>query len=281
MAQDFAKSYKLAGKETAKPRGAVVLEEPSPSKLNLIKLESLLGIKLPAWSWLALGLLAGSFLGYYLALAGLTSQLKTQQVELPPSSTATKQQLAKAATSPKFEFYTQLLTSEVEAPAIEAYKSTPREATDVPSYLVQAGSFNKYNDALKQQQRIRNLRFNKVQITPIETASGETWYRVHLGPSQDRRELARMQNTLNSAGIESLRIRVNLEETAQPVQAVKPASLSTVATEAKTAQETPAIKETPAAVQPTPVVPAIKPPAAIPTAPATPQDTSLEELGNL
>lgn len=254
MARDFANRYKLAGKETSKPRGAVVIEEPKPSKLSLINLESLLGIKLPAWSWLALGLLVGSLLGYYLALTSLTSQLKlqqldTSQVELANQPTATKtpsKSTAKPAHQPKFEFYTQLITNEVEAPSVEAYKSTPRQATDVPSYLIQAGAFNNFNDAAKQQERIKNLKLNSAEIKAIETASGETWYRIYVGPSQDRRELARMQNTLNAAGIDSIRIKLS----------------SVSANSSKiTQQEQPKIKA-----------------EVIET---TPKDTSLEELGNL
>lgn len=242
MAQDFAKHYSYAARSTqgtSTPRNsnstrstaqasnklaASSAAAADSSKLKFLYLQEFLGIKLPAWGWLASGLLIGSLVGYFIALAGIDNQLTTAQtlLTLEDSSQqvgANKLAMTKPAYMPEFEFYTELTRTEVEIPEIPAYKSTPREAVNLPEYLVQAGSFNNLNDAKRQLERISKLSLEKAKVSSVQTASGETWYRVQLGPEQDRRKLARTQNVLSKAGIDSLRIRVS---TPAPVAASVP-----------------------------------------------------------
>lgn len=220
MAQDFAsrqrKRNKPEGVEAPKSRGAVLrpAEEESASDFSL-------WARLPGWGWLAIGLV----LGFLVSQISQTSVLTPLQ-EKPPLATtdnpaaasqSSEKKAKKEATkptakqAPRFDFYTLLPESEVVAPEVEAYKSTPREAENQPRFMLQVGSFRSTADAKIQQERLKSLGFDRIRISEVETGSGDTWHRVQMGPYQDRRLLARAQNDLAKAGIDFMQLRLRDE----------------------------------------------------------------------
>lgn len=181
--------------------------------------------RLPGWGWLAIGLVAG----FLVANLG-ESSAPTPLQEKPPLALVeakdtlenevkvdaivpAKPSVEKPAEqpAPRFDFYTLLPESEVVAPEVEAYKSTPREAEDQPRYMLQVGSFRSNSDAKKQQERLKTLNYDNTRISEVKTASGDTWYRVQVGPYQDRRLLARAQNDLAKSGLDFMLLRLKDE----------------------------------------------------------------------
>lgn len=245
MAQDYASRQRkrikpepgaeAVEKTAPKTRGAVpnpVVEEEASVALNF-------WARLPGWGWLALGLVAG-FLVANLGQSSAPTPLQekpplavveeksTHQpivsqaaptVNKPVSSTSASQTAVKPAdkavdqSAPRFDFYTLLPESEVVAPEVAAYKSTPREAENQPRFMLQVGSFRSNADAKKQQERLKALNYDNTRISEAETATGDTWYRVQVGPYQDRRLLARAQNDLAKSGLDFMLLRLKDEAT--------------------------------------------------------------------
>lgn len=254
MARDYASRQRKrikpeAGAEAAekaapKTRGAVPrpVEEEADVAVEF-------WARLPGWGWLAIGLVAG-FLVANLGQPSAPTPLQEKpplafvetkdtvkddvkvEAKVPakpsvdkaaanPSAQSANSEVSKLADkevekpAPRFDFYTLLPESEVVAPEVEAYKSTPREAEDQPRYMLQVGSFRSSSDAKKQQERLKALNYDNTRISEIETASGDTWYRVQVGPYQDRRLLASVQNNLAKSGLDFMMLRLKDEPTPQ------------------------------------------------------------------
>lgn len=231
MARDYAsrqrkrikpETKEVETKAPAKARGAVArsIEEKTSSPLSIWS-------RLPGWGWLTLGI----FLGFLVAQFG-QSTAPTPLEEKPPLAVidpkATShpvekiEKVEKKEAAPRFDFYTLLPESEVVAPEVEAYKSTPREAANQPRYMVQVGSFRSQSDAKKQQERLKSLGFDQIQINEIETGSGDVWSRVQIGPYQDRRILARAQNDLAKAGLDFMLLKLRDEPLVEQSVVPKP-----------------------------------------------------------
>ncbi|TFH88383.1 SPOR domain-containing protein [Billgrantia azerbaijanica] len=74
-------------------------------------------------------------------------------------------------------------------------------------YMLQAASFRKAGDAEQLSNRLRSLSL-MAQVSQVQTAGGETWHRVQVGPYDDTRELNRAQDLMVTQGIEPLLIRL-------------------------------------------------------------------------
>jgi len=223
MAKDFASRQRKRNTpekaEAAKSRGA----SPRAAEENLPRLN--LWDRLPGWGWLMLGLIAG----FFIAVLGQSSS-QTPLQEKPPlvatdvnkasqAKSEEKSEKVSAASknqsTPRFDFYTLLPESEVVAPEIEAYKSTPREAKNQPRFMLQVGSFRSAADAKRQEERLKSLGYDRIRVSEVETGSGDTWHRVQVGPYQDRRLLARTQNDLAKAGLDFMLLRLRDEPLAE------------------------------------------------------------------
>lgn len=224
MARDFAsrqhKRTKAAeldkGVEATKVRGAVARSaEEKP-----IRGFSFWG-KLPGWGWLAMGLVIGFTVAQLSQTTGPTPLQEKPPLAIiksPPVATKTSDKKAgtvsseaAAQQSPRFDFYTLLPESEVVAPEVEAYKSTPREAENLPRFMLQVGSFRSAADANKLQERLKSLGYDQIRVSEVETGSGDIWHRVQIGPYQDRRLMARVQNNLAKAGLDFMLFRLRDE----------------------------------------------------------------------
>lgn len=224
MAKDFASRQRKRTTpektETTRSRGA------SPRTTEEEPADFVFWDRLPGWGWLTLGLVAG-FLAAILSQPSSQTPLqekppviaaevkKTPQAksEEAPKEAPTK---AKNQSTPRFDFYTLLPESEVVAPEVEAYKSTPREAKDQPRFMLQVGSFRSAADAKRQEERLKSLGYDRIRISEVETGSGDIWHRVQVGPYQDRRLLARAQNDLAKAGFDFMLLKLRDEPQVEP-----------------------------------------------------------------
>lgn len=143
----------------------------------------------------------------------------------PPAKTvsppAVHQQPAKASTPapqnttqstaeqpPRYEFYELLKKSEVQSPKVEAYKSTPKTAKMAQRYLLQAGSFRSQADAEKMRAQLLLSGLPNVQTSRSDGANG-TWYRVRLGPFDNRTQMRKAHNKLAKLHISPIAIKVD------------------------------------------------------------------------
>ena len=109
--------------------------------------------------------------------------------------------------SNRFEFYDMLKKSEVEAPQVEAYKSTPRDAKSEHTYLLQAGSFKNKADAERMRAQLILLGLPNVHTDTSKSDNGTLWYRVRLGPFENRSRLSKAYDKLVQQNIQPLRIK--------------------------------------------------------------------------
>lgn len=193
------------------------------------------GVSVPGWLWGLAGLVAGFALSQYFQESA--PPLATVMPKPPSSAPAPQngaatgqsanapQQPATAKPSmPTFEFYTLLPESEVIAPKVEAYHSTPRPeedsaandasegaeaaaATGSGSYVLQAASFRNASDAKGLAGRLQDLGL-LAKITKVQANGDQTWHRVQVGPYQDTRELSRARDLMTTQGIEPLMIKL-------------------------------------------------------------------------
>ncbi len=173
---------------------------------------------IPAWTWLLTGLTAGLFIAFLVYLAelapaahdaNLTALAKPTKAE----STADQKpkQKSKAAANkepkkPRFDFYTLLPKREVPVPDIPIEEMEPAEKF---SYLLQAGSFRRYEDADKLRAKLILMGLE----TNIETGTGrgeQTWHRILVGPFSSRSKLAKARSVLINKGINTMLIKRKL-----------------------------------------------------------------------
>ena len=216
MAQDFASRQRKRPAESmrsATPTAPPVVT-PSPAAADFWSM-------LPGWGWLIGGGVLGLLIGVLIASSEPASPLPevlerheavfdteglTRTPESEPAPTA-------VSSPPRFDFYTLLPEVEVIAPTVEAYQSTPRDATSAPRFMLQVGSFRQLQDAQRLEARLVTLGFEQIHIQAVETATGGIWHRVQIGPWQDRRLMARAQDQLARAGIEFMLLRLRDEPT--------------------------------------------------------------------
>ncbi len=114
-----------------------------------------------------------------------------------------------AAKQPKkYEFYELLPKSEVNPDLVAAYKSTPRDAKLDKNYLLQAGSFRNEADAEKMRAQLILSGLTNVKTDKSEGTNG-TWYRVRLGPFDNRSAMNQAQDKLAKLKISAMEIRMN------------------------------------------------------------------------
>lgn len=213
-----------ARKKPAPKRGASRPQAPMAKK------------QLPAWAWLACGLLIGGFVVFLATLEPGNEAVKrprdTQQT--PPAEPA--------APKPKYDFYTLLPESEVIVPPEPARPAppppkpapkpvTPQEAARIDTqraemalqgrvppppppvasaapapggsqFFLQAGSFPTKAQAESVRAQITLLG----QIARLEsgTVGDRTWHRVLVGPFASREQMGQAQQVLTGNGFNNL-----------------------------------------------------------------------------
>ena len=136
----------------------------------------------------------------------------------PPKPAAKTTSPAKPAPKPKapdsqtaeeerFEFYKMLPESEVKTDQVDAYQSTPKDAKLKYRYLLQAGSFRDPADAERMRAKLILLGLPNAHTSKVSGKNG-TWYRVRVGPFDNRSLLNRAQDKLVRQRIQPMEIKL-------------------------------------------------------------------------
>lgn len=160
-----------------------------------------------AWTFLAVGLLAGFFLGMLVPLSRVPPSPSVEVAE-SPSPAATEAAAPKSSTT-RFDFYTLLPEREVIVPVSETSAPSPPQPTNTPArpeqrtrFVLQAGSFRRAEDADRRRAQVLLLGLD-ARIEGVN-ANGDRWHRVIVGPFDERGPLDRARATLISENIDTL-----------------------------------------------------------------------------
>ncbi len=189
----------------------------------------------PGWAWLLLGLAlgaAGAALFYIshsrpspLAPApGQAQQAPATTAPAAPSQAAPAAQPPAAAPAPpqnNYDFYKLLKEGEVIIPEPEKGKAPVAPATPAPvppgtppavvpsgGFILQAGSYRSFEDADRVKASLALLGVDgRIEKAVLKT--GETWYRLRIGPLTDPQQVETLRARLKDNGINALLIRVD------------------------------------------------------------------------
>ncbi|WP_445156727.1 SPOR domain-containing protein [Halomonas sp. E14] len=131
----------------------------------------------------------------------IASTASPPTVNVPPPLDANAVTQAAPADDPIAQVIAANLRDEVNA--------TPASEAAAPAgtrYMLQAASFRQPQDAEQLRQRLRNLSL-VAQVSQVQSADGQTWHRVMVGPYDDTRELNRAEDLMVTQGITPLRHR--------------------------------------------------------------------------
>jgi len=189
----------------------------------------------PGWAWLLLGLAlgaAGAALFYISQnLPSPLAPLPGQAQQLPaPTAPATPDKAVPATQPPsvpeplanRFEFYELLKKGEVILPESDKSKApsapiapvpvpipdTPPADTPSGRFILQVGSYRSFEDADRVKANLALLGM-EARIEKAALKTGETWYRVRVGPLTDVRQMEALRAQMKANGINALLIRVD------------------------------------------------------------------------
>ena len=95
-----------------------------------------------------------------------------------------------------FTYGTMLKQAEVTPAYVPVYASTPKDPTKKTSHVLQVASFKSEVDARALQKRLIKKKLTNVQVTQSKAKLGSIWYRVMVGPFQNRSMLNKAQDIL-------------------------------------------------------------------------------------
>lgn len=130
-----------------------------------------------------------------------TASPPTPTVEVPPPLEPN----AAAEPTPEEDPIAQVIAANLR----DEVNATPAAEETAPAgtrYMLQAASFRQSEDAEQLRQRLRNLSL-MAQVSQVQSADGQTWHRVMVGPYEDTRELSRAEDLMTTQGITPLRHR--------------------------------------------------------------------------
>ena len=97
---------------------------------------------------------------------------------------------------PNFTFPVMLKKAKVTPSFVKAYESTPKDPTKKTSHILQVASFRTESDAKELKKRLIRKKLTNVQVTQSTAGSGTIWFRVMVGPFQNRSMLNKAQDIL-------------------------------------------------------------------------------------
>ena len=160
---------------------------------------------IPGWIWLIAGLLIGIITAFIINLEA--PQLTDAVVEVVkkeiPSAKSRYQAVPAEESADDFSFYNELENKVVEVPdeaPIKLKASDPNKR-----YIMQCGSFRKETSAETLKAQIAMNGF-AAHIRATKQKSGNTWYRVSLGPYKSKRTAERERHQLERNNINNCRI---------------------------------------------------------------------------
>lgn len=176
----------------------------------------------PGWVWMLFGLGVGLSVALALYLRDTVPPVtpvqatnRPAEVKTAPAAAPTAAVLdrngenSEEAPAQRFEFYNMLPSFEVVIPEQEADATPdrqPQAVVDPGIYVLQAGSFSRYEDA---DRRRAQLALQGIESTIQRVAIDErTYHRVRIGPIKDLDQLNLLRSRLRQANIDVLRIRL-------------------------------------------------------------------------
>ena len=123
----------------------------------------------------------------------------TQEAKLKPEpklETKLETKVIEQTSASDFTYGTMLKQAEVTPAYVPVYASTPKDPTKKTSHVLQVASFKSEVDARALQKRLINKKLTNVQVTQSKAKSGSIWYRVMVGPFQNRSMLNKAQDIL-------------------------------------------------------------------------------------
>ncbi len=113
--------------------------------------------------------------------------------------------------SPKFDFYKILPEIEVPVPEWEFSERAGGEAADRAlgsgTYLLQVGSFKRYEDADRVKAELA-LQGITASIQRVVINGEDVWFRVHLGPLSSEREIRAMRQKLMESEMDFILLKI-------------------------------------------------------------------------
>ena len=104
--------------------------------------------------------------------------------------------LTDKTTTPDFTYSVILKQTEVKPAHVKVYESTPKDPTKKTSHVLQVASFKSERDAKELQSKLIKKKLANVQVTQSTAESGSIWFRVMVGPFQNRSMLNKAQDVL-------------------------------------------------------------------------------------
>ena len=104
--------------------------------------------------------------------------------------------LTEKTTTPDFTYSVILKQTEVKPAHVKVYESTPKDPTKKTNHVLQVASFKSERDAKELQSKLIKKKLANVQVTQSTAESGSIWFRVMVGPFQNRSMLNKAQDVL-------------------------------------------------------------------------------------
>ena len=123
----------------------------------------------------------------------------TQEAKPKPETklkTKLKTKVIEQTSASDFTYGTMLKQAEVTPAYVPVYESTPKDPTKKTSHVLQVASFKSEVDARALQKRLIKKKLTNVQVTQSKAKLGSIWYRVMVGPFQNRSMLNKAQDIL-------------------------------------------------------------------------------------
>ena len=177
---------------------------------------------IPGWIWMLAGLAIGLFVALLVyikdnssgKLAITDTVAKVFQKQKQTEARGVKKEQSNKPpepptnSKPKFDFYTILPELEVAIPEQELINTNNNSPSNTTSqqYMLQAGSFKKFEEADKLKARLA-LEGIVANIQKVKINATDTWHRVRIGPLSNVKTLNQTRRRLRNLGIASIVVR--------------------------------------------------------------------------
>ena len=161
------------------------------------------------WHWPAIGLVMISLALIIVFLVMLLSANPNHTIKEPPviqvnpvaevgkvEVAKPKPKFIEQSTESNFTFRVILKQTEVKPPFVKVYESTAKDPSRKTSHVLQVASFKSETDAKELQKRLIRKQLTNVQVIKSIPKSGSVWFRVMVGPFQNRSMLNKAQDML-------------------------------------------------------------------------------------
>ena len=179
---------------------------------------------IPGWLWLLAGLFIGLFVALLVYIKDNTSgkmeisdtvakvfqgkkQNEARGVKKEPTTPPPEPD--KTTSKPRFDFYTILPELEVAIPEqelIEKKENDTQQPQATAEYMLQAGSFRKYEEADRLKARLA-LEGIEATIQKVKINDTDSWHRVRIGPLTSIEALNKTRRRLRNLGIASIVVK--------------------------------------------------------------------------